>query len=151
MDQGVHLLDLTNHLAGPIRLRYAACSTLYWPMAVEDNAFLHLGLGGGGDAWLHASWTEWKNLFSFEITCRTAKFELTGLGGSYGPERLTVHELSERLGPPRAVTTEWPPGDGSWAAELADVAAAIAGRPAVGCSVSEALAVLDVVDEAYGR
>ena len=47
-----------------------SCAPTFWAMDVEDNAFLALRTAGGGFAWLHASWTEWKNLFSFEITLR---------------------------------------------------------------------------------
>jgi predicted dehydrogenase len=151
LDQGVHLIDLCSHLAGPVALRYASLGTFYWDMRVEDNAFLHLDLAGAGQGWLHASWTEWRNLFSFEITCRTAKLEITGLGGSYGPERLTVYELADELGPPMTSIREWPPADDSWALELADVDAELDGLPSVGAAVDDALAVLGIVDEAYRR
>lgn len=151
LDQGVHLIDLTTFFAGPPTLRYGSISTLYWDMDVEDNAFLHLGLPSGGDAWVHASWTEWKNLFSFEITCRTAKLEITGLGGSYGPERLTVYEMGPELGPPHTTTFEWPPGDASWAAELADVARSLDGQSAVGTSLEECMHTLALVDAVYQR
>ena len=30
-------------------------------------------------AMLHVSWTEWKNLFSMEIYCRTGKLQVDGL------------------------------------------------------------------------
>ena len=36
----------------------------------------------------HVDWTEWKNIFSLEIYCRTAKLQVDGLAGSYGPQRL---------------------------------------------------------------
>ncbi len=149
MDQGVHLIDLVQHLTGPARLAYAALDTLFWPTTVEDNAFLHLRLEAGGHAWLHASWTEWKNLFSFEIACRTAKIELTGLGGSYGPERLTLYRMSEAMGPPEITAWEWPPGDESWRLEILDVGEAIAGRPATGATLDDCLATLAIVKEAY--
>lgn len=149
MDQGVHLIDLVHHLVGRTSLAYAALDTLFWPMAVEDNAFLHLRFAGGGHAWLHASWTEWKNLFSLEIACRSAKIEITGLGGSYGPERLTLYRMSEAMGPPEITTWEWPPGDDSWRLELVDVAEALAGRPAVGADLDDCLATLSIVEEAY--
>ena len=49
LDQGVHLIDLAHHsrraVDAPLRRR---SSTLFWPMAVEDNAFVHLGLAGDG-------------------------------------------------------------------------------------------------------
>ena len=80
-----------------------------------------------------------------------AKFEATGLGGSYGPERLTEYLMSDQMGPPMATTFEWPPGDRSWRDELVDVASAIDGRPAVGTRLAEGIRVLEIVEEAYQR
>lgn len=149
LDQGVHLLDVTRFLTGDIVLRYGAVSTRYWEMPVEDNAFVHIGLADGGDGWLHASWTEWKNLFSLEITCADTKLELSGLGGSYGPERLTVFRMPPEMGPPLIETTEWPPGDASWRLQLDDMARAIQGEPSTGATGRDALAVLRVVESVY--
>jgi predicted dehydrogenase len=149
LDQGVHLLDLTRFLTGDIILRYGAVSTLFWDMAVEDNAFVHVGLTGGGDGWLHASWTEWKNLFALEITYRQVKLELNGLGGSYGPERLSVLRMLPQMGPPVITTTEWPPGDQSWALELEDVLGAIAGSADTAATGADASAVLQLVERIY--
>jgi predicted dehydrogenase len=149
IDQGVHLIDLTRHFAGDLQLSYAALDTMFWPIDVEDNAFLHLRAEDGGHAWLHASWTEWKNLFSFEIMCKNVKIEINGLGGSYGPERLAVHRMSAQLGPPTITTVEYPPGDSSWSRELNDFAARRRGEPSVGASIDDAVAALEIVKEAY--
>ncbi len=73
-------------------------------MPVEDNAFLLLTTAAGQVAWLHASCTEWKNLFSFEIFGRDGKLQVDGLGGSYGVERLTLYRMLPEMGPPE--TTE---------------------------------------------
>ena len=43
-----------------------------------------------------------------------AKIEVNGLGGSYGPERLTLYEMQPSMGPPPATTWEFPPTDLSW-------------------------------------
>jgi predicted dehydrogenase len=151
LDQGSHLIDLVRVLAGDVELAFAELRTSFWPMEVEDNAFLALRTAGDGFAWLHASWSEWKNMFSLEVTLRDAKLEVTGLGGSYGPERLTHYAMGPELGPPDITTWEWPPGDDSWSREVADVLTAIAGGAAVGASIDDAVAALRVVDEAYRR
>ena len=81
VDQGMHLLDLVHLLMGPLPLHSALLRTSFWDAPVEDNAALLLGEPGPADApWamLHASWTEWKNLFSLEVYCRTGK--LAGYG-----------------------------------------------------------------------
>jgi predicted dehydrogenase len=149
VDQGSHLVDLVRSLFGDVDLAFAELRTAFWDMDVEDNAFLALRPRSGGFAWLHASWTEWKNLFSFEVMLERAKIEVDGLGGSYGPERVTLYEMQPSMGPPPSTSWTHPPTDVSWGAELSDVLAAINGEPAVGASVDDAIATLSLVEEAY--
>lgn len=149
LDQGVHLVDLTRHLVGEVDYAFSELTSRYWSMPVEDNAFLCLRVRNGGTAWLHASWTEWKNLFSLEIALRDAKLELNGLGGSYGTERLTLYEMRPEMGPPDTTSWEWPRADESWKAEMRDVIASLGGEPSEGASIDDAIAVLELVEEAY--
>jgi predicted dehydrogenase len=151
LDQGVHLIDLTRFLVGDASLVFAELRTDFWKADVEDNAFLALRPEQGGFAWLHASWTEWKNTFSFELALRDAKIEITGLGGSYGTERLTLYEMSPQMGPPATTAWEFPQPDRSWRQELEDVVAAIEGHPSVGATIDDAVATLGIVDQAYAR
>ncbi len=152
IDQGIHLVDLTRFLAGDVTLACSDLRTTFWPMDVEDNAFLALDCASGAFAWLHASWTEWKNLFSLEIMLERAKIEISGLGGSYGVETLTLFEMLPEMGPPIESRQWWDGTDDSWARELADVTAVIAGddaHDACGASIDDAVAALRVVDAAY--
>jgi hypothetical protein len=106
MDQGMHLLDLSHRLLGPLPLQSALLRTNFWPVAVEDNAVLALGEKGetqGPWATFHVSWTEWKNDFALEIYCKRAKLQVTGLWGSYGPQVLRIYRMGPELGPPAAV------------------------------------------------
>jgi|TARA_Y100000294_G_scaffold153287_1_gene152113 predicted dehydrogenase len=151
VDQGVHLIDLTRFLCGDAELAFAELRTDYWAMDVEDNAFLALRCDSGAFAWLHASWTEWKNLFSFEVVMERAKIEITGLGGSYGVERYVFHEMLPEMGPPVTTTREWPPGDHSWDLEVEDVLAACTGGETIGASLDDAVAVWRIVEEANRR
>jgi len=128
IDQGMHLLDLTHWLAGPLVLHSALLRTHFWDTPVEDNAALILGDGRSRTApWamLHVSWTEWKNMFSLEIYCRTAKLQVDGLVRSYGPQRLRIYKMSSELGPPELEQVDYPDEDGSWEREWASFAAAI--------------------------
>lgn len=129
IDQGMHLLDLTHWLAGPLPLHSALLRTHFWDTPVEDNAALILGEGQSRtDPWamLHVSWTEWKNLFSLEIYCRSAKIQVDGLVRSYGSQRLTIYRMGPELGPPDAEEVVYPDEDRSWALEWASFARAIA-------------------------
>jgi predicted dehydrogenase len=138
IDQGMHLLDLTHWLAGPLPLHSALLRTHFWDTPVEDNAALVLGEAEGRTApWamLHVTWTEWKNLFSLEIYCRTAKLQVDGLARSYGPQRLSIYRMRPELGPPDLEETAYPDEDGSWMAEWEHFAEALTaddGRPLLG-------------------
>jgi predicted dehydrogenase len=128
VDQGMHLLDLSHWLAGPLPFHSALLRTHFWDTPVEDNAALILGEAQSRTApWamLHVSWTEWKNLFSLEIYCRTAKLQVDGLVRSYGPQRLRIFKMSPELGPPELQEICYPDEDRSWEREWASFREAI--------------------------
>lgn len=149
IDQGIHLLDLTRFLVGDASLAFGELRTSFWDMEVEDNAFLALRAESGAFAWLHATWTEWKNLFSFEVMLERAKIDVSGLGGSYGPETYTLFEMLPEMGPPLVHRTEWPAADDSWRRELAAWLDRVEGRPSIGASIADAVAALALVEVAY--
>jgi predicted dehydrogenase len=150
IDQGTHLVDLTRFFVGDVALAFSELRTSFWPMPVEDNAFVALRSYAGAFAWLHASWTEWKNLFSFEVMLERAKIEVSGLGGSYGTETLTLYEMLPEMGPPTCRQQQWPDVDDSWGRELNDVIAAIdSGGETLGATIDDAVAALSIVDAAY--
>ena len=120
IDQGIHLVDLSRWFLGEFQDIEGFAHTYYWKMPVEDNGFLLLKNAKKQVAFLHASCTEWKNLFSMEIYGQKAKLEITGLGGSYGTERLTYYRMLPGMGPPETTTWEYPMGDDSWGMELAE-------------------------------
>ncbi|MGH2690324.1 MAG: Gfo/Idh/MocA family protein, partial [Actinomycetota bacterium] len=151
LDQGVHLVDLVRHFAGDVDLAFAECRTDFWKMDVEDNAFLALRPASGGFVWLHASWTEWKNTFSFEIALQRAKIRIAGLGGSYGTERLSLYEMQPEMGPPATTAWEWPQPDASWQLEVEDVLSVLDGGAGVGTTLDDCIAVHRIVEEAYAR
>jgi predicted dehydrogenase len=154
IDQGMHLLDLSNWLAGPLPLHSALLRTQFWDAPVEDNAALLLGEATSRtDPWamLHVSWTEWKNLFSLEISCLTAKLQVDGLARSYGPQRLRIYRMGPELGPPALEEIHYPDEDHSWSAEWEHLAAAVAaadGRPLLG-DLQSARDALEQVEAAY--
>jgi predicted dehydrogenase len=151
LDQGVHLIDLARWFAGDFLEVRGEVATLFWKMPVEDNAFLHLKTADGCVAWLHASCTEWKNLFSFEVFGRDGKLQVDGLGGSYGPERLTFYRMLPQMGPPETTSWEYPGEDVSWREEYRHLVKCIRdGQPPSG-HLGDALAALEIVDEVYGR
>jgi predicted dehydrogenase len=128
IDQGMHLLDLSNWLAGPLPLHSALLRTHFWDMPVEDNAALVLGEAHGRQApWamLHVTWTEWKNMFSLEVYCHTAKLQVDGLVRSYGPQTLRIYRMRPELGPPELEERTYGTADLSWTAEWEHFAAVV--------------------------
>ena len=152
IDQGMHLLDLTHWLAGPLPLHSALLRTSFWDMPVEDNAALILGAGDrrrGPWAMLHVSWTEWKNLFSIEVYCRHAKLQVDGLVRSYGNQRLRIYRMSPELGPPELEERSYSDADLSWSAEWEHFAAALGtGEPLLG-DLGDAHYAWERVEDAY--
>lgn len=147
IDQGVHLIDLARWFLGEFVDVQGAAPTFYWNMPVEDNAFFLLRTACGRIAFLHASWTEWKNLFSFEYSGRSGKLEISGLGGSYGTERLAHYQMMPEMGPPDTTIYEYPAADDSWEAEMADFAEDIRLRRQPSPGVADAQAALRIAEQ----
>jgi predicted dehydrogenase len=149
IDQGSHLIDLAQWFLGEFTGVQAALRTFFWKAEVEDNVFLTLATTEGQIAWLHASWTEWKNLFSLEIYGRDGKLEITGLGGSYGIESLTFYRMLSGMGPPETTRWEYPWPDRSWETETAEFISAIhEGRRPIG-DAAEAVDTMSVIERVY--
>jgi predicted dehydrogenase len=151
LDQGVHLIDLARWFLGDFSEVTGHTATYFWNMPVEDNAFLLLRTETGKTAFLHASWTEWKNMFSLEICSRTGKLEATGLGGSYGTEKLAFYRMLPGLGPPETTIWEYPMADNSWELEFEEFLDDIRLRRDPVPGIREAQAVLRVVERVYAE
>jgi len=147
--QGVHLVDLARWFLGDFTRIAGRTPSYFWKMPVEDNAFLLLETAAGQIAFLHASWTEWKNLFSFEICGRDGKLEITGLGDSYGTERLTFYKMMPEMGPPETTAWEFPMADNSWETEFAEFLEDIRLQRQPRPGIADAQAVLGVVERVY--
>jgi predicted dehydrogenase len=149
IDQGVHLIDLSRLFIGDIANIAGQTQNYFWDMPVEDNAFMILNSVGGQTAFLHASCTEWKNLFSFEIYGKGAKLHIDGLGGSYGVERLAYYQMSPNMGPPKTTIWEYPQRDCSWELEMLDFYTDIELGRQPSANLIDARAALQVVETIY--
>lgn len=149
IDQGVHLIDLARWFLGEFEEVDGFAHTYYWDMPVDDNGFMLLKTAGKQVAFLHASCTDWKNTFSWELCGRDGKLQIDGLGGSYGVERLAWYRMLPGMGPPETTIWEYPMPDNSWATEMAEFLEDIRqGRePAPG--LHDAIAALAVVARIY--
>jgi predicted dehydrogenase len=129
LDQGVHIIDLCRwFLNREISQVYGRVYNSIWKTEVEDNAFFHLEFGDNVLAQCHVSWTNWKNIFSFEIFGDQGYLKINGLGGSYGKEKLEIGYRNIDGGVPDIEKYEFQDVDDSWALEWKEFKKAIKGN-----------------------
>jgi len=149
IDQGVHLIDLARMFLGDFSEVTGFAHTYFWDMPVDDNGFLLLKTPKKQVALLHASCTEWKNTFSFELYGKTGKLHIEGLGGSYGVERLSHYQMLPEMGPPPTTVWEYPMADDSWQVEFAEFLEDIRLNRPPAASLADAHAALAIVEQVY--
>jgi predicted dehydrogenase len=149
IDQGPHLIDLARWFLGDFAEVHGFADTLFWDMPVDDNGFMLLRTADRRTAQLHVSCTEWKNTFSFQIYGKTGKIEITGLGGSYGVERIAYYRMKPEMGPPETTIWEYPMLDDSWTVEFAEFVDDIRLMRTPAAGLREAMAVLGIIERIY--
>jgi predicted dehydrogenase len=149
IDQGPHLIDLSRWFLGDMTEVQGFAHTYFWDMPVDDNGFMLLKTAKKQVAFLHASCTEWKNLFSMEIYGKLGKLDLSGLGGSYGLEKITWYQMLPEMGPPDTTSWEYPMGDDSWAVEIAEFFDDIRLNREPAAGLADASAALTIVETIY--
>jgi predicted dehydrogenase len=150
LDQGVHLIDLVRWFSDDEVARVqAALRTDFWPIApLEDHAFAWLDLRGGARFSIEVSLTQWKNLFYFELVGERGTIVIEGLGGSYGPERLTLIRRPEQFGVPEIARETFADSDHCWLAQWEEMERAIRCGDEPSGSAADSLACLLVIEAA---
>ncbi len=149
MDQGSHLIDLTNYFCGMMEDVNGFTGKLFWKSNLEDSAFFVLKNKKGQIAHLSATCVEWKNIFSFEIMLKTAKIQIDGLGGSYGREKMILYKMKLEMGPPDVEEFVFPEEDLSWRRENEIFFNRIKSRDFSDTSLNDSLYVLKTIDKIY--
>ena len=149
IDQGSHLIDLSRLFLGEFKEINGFINTYFYKMSVEDNAFLTLKTQSNKTAFLHTSWTEWKNMFSFEIFCTLGKIDINGLGGSYGREQLTLYQMSKKMGIPKQKKWKFKLKDLSWKTEINELYNDITYNRKVDPNLKDAYQSLKIIDKIY--
>ena len=125
LDQGVHVIDLIRWFSGEVLQVYGKAETKFWNIEVEDNAFAILTCRDAVTAIFHVSWTNWRNIFSFEVFGTKGYLSINGLGGSYGTETLEFGKRKPEGGKPDIETFEFEAADTSWESEWVEFRSAI--------------------------
>ena len=150
LDQGSHLIDLTNHFAGELTYHSGTLETLFWDTPLEDSAFLVLK-GQKTIANLVTTCLEWKNIFCLEIMLKTGKLQIDGLGRSYGIEKLTVYKMLPQMGPPDIQEYVFEGEDTSWNRENEIFFKKIEEGRIDDTELMRAEYVLRIINDAYGH
>lgn len=151
IDQGIHLIDLSRWFLGDFASVEGFAHTYFWQMPVEDNGFMLLKNQKKQIAFLHASCTEWKNLFCMEIYGQLGKLVVDGLGGSYGVEKLTHYKMLPEMGPPETTSWEFPMADNSWETELNEFFLDIQTQKISGPTLADAYQALKIIHSLYSE
>jgi predicted dehydrogenase len=172
LDQGVHLIDLSRWFLGDFATVGGDIGTYFWtgssdsdgPVkdsfaagadSVEDNAFMLLRTSIGQSAHLHASWTQWRNSFQFEVFGHDGTLTVSGLGGSYGAEKLTYVRRRPQGGIPEIreipiheTESVW---DREWGAfmKVIEPGSSVRDDFSEPASLADGLEVLKIVDRLY--
>lgn len=150
LDQGAHLIDLAQWLLGDFAEVSGYVETHFWDMKpLEDNAYGLFRTAGGQVASLHVSWTQWKNLFSFEVYGRDGYAIAEGLGRSYGPEQARIGRRRPEGGAPDEEIAAFTGEDASWALEWDDFLRGVDGSGTPYALGAEALQTLEWVYRLY--
>jgi len=147
LDQGVHLIDLCRYFSGDFKEVFGIVSTSFWNIDVEDNAYITMR-NDRVVAQLHASWTNWKNIFSFEIYGSNGFLQIEGLGGSYGKEKLIFGKRKKEFGVP--IVKEYLfEKDNSWQEEWKNFRNSILGKESMIGDGNDGLAANKIIDKIY--
>ena len=150
IDKGSHLIDLSRFFLGDLKINSYELKTFFWNMKLEDNCFLNLENSKGNIAFLHASCTEWKNKFIFEIFGRYGKIEINGLGRSYGPQTLIYYKMLKKMGVPKTKIFKFSDNENfSWKYELKEFYQDIIKKRQPSPSIFDAYKNLEIINTIY--
>jgi predicted dehydrogenase len=149
LDQGVHVIDLFRWFFGDLEVVAGVTAAWVWDAPVEDNVFALFRTRRGQVASLHASWTQWRNLFSLEVYGDQGALLIEGLGKNYGTESLTIYTRDNQGGPPTEERHEFPGPDSSWKSEWDDFIGTIRTGTTPMANAEDGLAALRLVEAVY--
>lgn len=117
LDQGVHLIDLAILFQGYPKKVYGSLDKLVWNTEVEDSSSFILYHQENKHSLFSVGWIYWKNKFEVSIYGELGYLKITGLGGSYGNEKLTLGLRNLKGGKPTTKTFYFNNKDQSWKRE----------------------------------
>lgn len=153
-DQGIHMLDLFRYFCREFTEIKSMCTTSFWDMEMEDNAFALLRNDAGVIAMLHSSFTQWKHRFTLEIFMEDGYVIVDGMPStsrSYRDEWILQgrRQTGYAIGNPTEETT-FCNTDPSWEMELVEFVDCIhTGRPVENGTSKDAYETMRLVFDIY--
>lgn len=106
VDNGIHMIDLVQHVMGPVRQVYGKALHRTWDLdRVEDNGYAILTGDNGVIATLGASWTEWKGYHFF-----LEAYGTRGMARAYYAPMMSMIVTMDRPGGARKIRRNVYPG-----------------------------------------
>jgi hypothetical protein len=84
-----------------------------------------------------------------EIYGKLGKLDLSGLGGSYGLEKITWYRMLPEMGPPETTSWEFPMKDNSWEIEISEFFEDIRLNRNTAVGLQDAQAVIKIIESIY--
>jgi predicted dehydrogenase len=136
-------------MIGEINEVSSMVTTSFFPMEpLEDNGMAILKTQDNVICSLHASLTQWKNLFSFEITGSDGYIIVEGLGDSYGTQKLLLG-YRDHVAPFSEKVTEYRGLDRSWYNEWKSFKESIVSSTDPSGNIEDAIQAMKVVFACY--
>lgn len=158
LDQGIHMIDLFRFFCGDFQEVKSFVSNSFWGLDVENDAFAILRNKKGQLASIHSSSTQWKHVFSLEISLEKGYINLYGILSStrsYGQgEHLIIarrqfEDETYSVGNPQENITYFN-NDPSWRREVDDfVDCILNNKKVVQGSSKDALKAMELVFKIY--
>lgn len=157
IDQGIHMVDLFRFFCGEFDEVKSFINQLYWPVEVEDNAFVLLRNKKRQVAMLHSSATQWAHKFLLDIYLEKGYITITGILSSsrtYGTETLKIARcIYDEEGyplPNPSETINYYKDDLSWKMEIDEfVYSVINDVPVQGGTCLEAYKTMLLIEKIY--
>lgn len=149
MELGIHPIDLFRWMIGDIKEVSSMVTTSFFPMhPLEDNGMAIIKTENNVICSLHASLTQWKNLFSFEITGTDGYLNVEGLGDSYGTQKLSIGK-KDYVAPFAETVTEYRGSDKSWYNEWKSFKESVKQNKTTSGNINDAIQAMKVIFSCY--
>ncbi len=149
MEQGIHSIDLFRWFFGDFSKVTGVTQNGYWKtQPLEDNGYAILQTENNVVCTVHASLTQWRNRFSFEVFGTDGYLSVEGLGGSYGTEKL-IYGKRDFFKPFSEEITEFLGEDKSWYLEWAEFTSSIKENRQPMGNGEDGLAAMEAVNAVY--